>query len=409
MSEQRKEPRIIIERGREKPILNRHPWVFSGAIVEVRGGTPAPGDIVTVETHSGRFLGRGYWNVRSQIQVRLLTWGDEPVDTAWWRKMIDRAVAARRPMSEYRNAYRLINAENDFLPGLIVDRYGDWLVLQALTMGIDTRKHMIAELLMAATGAQGVFERSDVDVRGKEGLTEAVGPLIGEPPPPLIWIDENGGFGMGVDVRTGHKTGYYLDQAPSRALLHEHGGALAAHATVLNLFSYTGSFGLHAVSAGAAHVTHFDASRDALELSERIATEGISAGMGWRAEQFEYIQGDAFEFVRDQAAEGAQYDLVLCDPPKFAHNASQVDRAARGYKDLNLHSFKLVKPGGHLMTYSCSGAISSDLFQKIVFGALADSGREAQIIRILGAGEDHPIALTFPEGQYLKGLLLRVY
>ncbi|MDZ4768679.1 MAG: class I SAM-dependent rRNA methyltransferase [Chloroflexota bacterium] len=401
--------RISIERGREKPILNRHPWIFSGAIVEMRGATPDPGDLVTVETHTGMFLGRGYWNARSQIQVRLLTWDDEAIDDAWWTRMLARAISGRRAIAGTRDAYRLINAENDFLPGLIVDRYGDWLVLQALTMGIDVRKELIARLLLDLTDAKGVYERSDVDVRAKEGLREINANLAGDAPPNVIWIDEGAGFPMGVDVRKGHKTGYYLDQAPSRGLFKAGLSWLPPDARVLNLFSYTGSFGLHAIEAGAGQVINFDASRDALEFSERIAERAIAGGKSWRADQFEYIQGDAFDFVRDQTAEGQQYDLVICDPPKFAHSSAQVERAARGYKDLNLHSFKLIKSGGCLLTYSCSGAITRDLFQKIVFGALADSGRDAQIVRQLSAGEDHPIALTFPEGEYLKGLLLRVY
>jgi 23S rRNA (cytosine1962-C5)-methyltransferase len=401
--------RIIIAPGREKPILNRHPWVFSGAIVEVRGGSPAAGDLVTVETSAGKFLARGYWNARSQIQVRLLTWQDEPIDDAWWRRMIQRAIDARRGLATAGGAYRLINAENDFLPGLTVDRYGDWLVMQALTMGIDVRKAHLAALLMELTGAAGVYERSDVDVRGKEGLRDSVGVLVGDPPPELLWFPEIGGHDMAVDVRAGHKTGYYLDQRPSRALLADGAAWLPKNARVLNLFSYSGSFGLQAVSAGAAHVTNFDASREALEMSERIALHGAKHEGRWQADQFEYLQGDAFDFVRDQAENNARYELIICDPPKFAHNAGQVERAARGYKDLNLYSFRLIAPGGYLMTYSCSGAISRDLFQKIVFGALADSGREAQIVRHLSAGEDHPVALTFPEGEYLKGLLLRVY
>ncbi len=395
-------PRVIIDRGREKPILNRHPWVFSGAIVEVRGD-PAPGDLVTVTTQTGVFLGRGYWNARSQIQVRLLTWEDEPIDRAWWARMINRAIRARRSYARTHSAYRLINAENDFLPGLIVDRYGDWLVMQALTLGIDARKHEIAALLLEHTDARGVFERSDADVRGKEGLRDHIAPLAGDEPPALIWFDE-GGFEMAVDVRRGHKTGYYLDQAPSRAIVRGGLDWLTDRPRILNLFSYTGSFGLNAASAGRAHVVNLDASREALELSEQIAERAEFADS-----TFEYIQGDAFDFLRDQVSEGARYDLVICDPPKFAHNAGQVERAARGYKDLNLHSFRLVERGGWLMTYSCSGAISRDLFQKIVFGALADSGREAQIVAHLGAGADHPVALTFPEGEYLKGLLLRVY
>jgi 23S rRNA (cytosine1962-C5)-methyltransferase len=229
-------------------------------------------------------------------------------------------------------------------------------------------------------------------------LQEVTGFLRGEPAPPEITIQEDSARFL-VDVQHGHKTGFYLDQRPNRRLLGEMDSG-----DVLNLFSYTGGFGVHALRAGASRVVNVDASREALELAERnVGINGIAA------DRAEFIQADVFEYLRDAAAAGEQFDTVICDPPKFAQNAQQVERAARGYKDLNLNAFRLIKPGGHLMTFSCSGSVSPDLFQKIVFGALADSGRQAQIIRHLGAGEDHPVALTFPEGEYLKGLLLRVY
>ncbi|MCK6577245.1 MAG: class I SAM-dependent rRNA methyltransferase [Anaerolineae bacterium] len=393
---------VVIAPGREKPIQHRHPWIFSGAITELRGN-PAPGDVVDVQTQSGRFLARGYWNPRSQIQVRILTWREEPIDEAWWRLRLQRAVQARQlltvrgglPMS------RLVHAESDFLPGLIVDHYGEWLVLQALTLGIDRRKAMLATLLADLTQARGVYERSDVDVRGKEGLRDSVGGLLGEEPPEKIQLTGDKQVRL-IDLRKGHKTGYYLDQIPNQGLLADllNGGIGSDTPRLLNLFSYTGGFGLS--NPGA--VVNVDASREALELAEE--TYRLN---GFDEAHAEFIQGDVFDFIRDQAAERELYDVVVCDPPKFAHNAGQVDKAARGYKDLNLHSFKLVRPGGFLLTFSCSGAISRDLFQKIVFGALADSGRDAQILRHLAAGEDHPVALTFPEGEYLKGFLLRVY
>jgi 23S rRNA (cytosine1962-C5)-methyltransferase len=402
---------IIIKKGREKPIIQQHPWVFSGAIEAVRGG-PTPGDIVTVTDHKGAFLARGYWNPKSQIQVRILTWQDEPITGGWWRKMLKRAIKGRDRyiyLHTRDTAVRLVNAENDFLPGLVVDRYGDWLVLQALTLGIERHKTMLAELLMELLAPAGIYERSDVDVRGKEGLSPVSGVLAGQPPAPLLAIIEND-FTLQVDIVGGHKTGYYLDQRANRALLKEVCLEKAASDTqlqqlcVLNLFSYTGGFGLYALGGGAEWVVNVDASREALELAE--ANFELNRFSPDRAE---FIQADVFDYLHDQAAEGALYDVIVCDPPKFAHNAGQVERAARGYKDLNLNCFKLVKPGGYLMTFSCSGAVSADLFQKIVFGALADSRRQAQIVRYLAQAEDHPVALTFPEGAYLKGLLLRVY
>lgn len=400
---------VTVREDRVKPILNQHPWVFSGAIMEVKGD-PSPGDIVDVRLPSGRFLAQGYWNPKSQIQVRLLSWSDVSINKRFWRDLLVRAAAGRANIAD-STAYRLINAENDFIPGLVVDLYRDpetdktWLVLQALTLGIDKRKDLIADLLMEIIPCAGIYERSDVDVRGKEGLSQQTGVLRGEAPPNPIVIEE-GGHPLLVDVMRGHKTGFYLDQRQNRAIAAD----LIAHefdndATMLNLFSYTGAFGARIMGAGSgAYVTNVDASRDALELAEQTALR-----QGGDPSRSEFIQADAFEFLRDISAENGRYDVVILDPPKFAHNQSQVDKAARGYKDINLNALRVIEPGGYLMTFSCSGAITRDLFQKIVFGALADSGRQAQIIRHLSAADDHPIALTFPEGEYLKGLLLRVY
>ncbi len=404
-------PTIVIKTGREKPIIQQHPWIFSGAIDAIQG-EPQGGDIVTVTDKKGRFLARGYWNAKSQIQVRILTWQDEPIDEDWWRKMLTRAIDGRaiRSSESTTNAYRLINAESDFIPGLIVDRYDQWLVLQALTLHIDQQKHMISKLLNELLDVKGIFERSDVDVRGKEGLKESVGNLLGEEPPQYIEIAEYGKKLL-VDVRNGHKTGYYLDQVHNHWLVNNLltnkqfwvQPEKLASTNVLNLFSYTGSFGVQAVQN--AYVTNVDSSNEALELAEEIVKLN---NPDW-LERSEFIQADVFELLHDYADEKKQFDVVILDPPKFAHNAGQVDKAARGYKDINLNAFKCVKPGGYLMTFSCSGAISADLFQKIVFGALADSGRQAQILKHLGPGDDHPVALTFPEGAYLKGLLLKVY
>lgn len=418
------EGKIIIKRGREKPIRQQHPWIFSGAIDDVKDN-PAPGDLVTVLDSAGHFLARGYWNPKSQIQVRILTWQDEPIDEVWWRRMLRRAMDARLDREDIHQNWdnlpaRLVNAENDFIPGLVVDCYphanvGYWLVLQALTLGIDLRKKMLANLLndelsqyaaFRHGGLKGIYERSDVDVRGKEGLQQETGLLLGEEPPELVKMQVSEDFL--VDVRKGHKTGFYLDQAANRWLLRllvmeQHTGLEPFR--ILNLFSYTGTFGINAAVFENVYVTNVDASFDALELGEKMVRENNSLD----PDHFEFIQADVFEFLRDQAAEGQQYDVVICDPPKFAHNAGQVEKAARGYKDINLNAFKCVKAGGYLMTFSCSGAISADLFQKIVFGALADSGRQAQILKHLGPSDDHPVALTFPEGAYLKGLLLRVY
>ena len=401
--------RIILRSGREKPVRNRHPWVFSGAIDRIEGA-PQPGDIVDIAAEDGKFLARGYWNPHSQIQARILSWHDEAIDDEWWLRMLRRAIEARGPGPNEARACRLVNAESDFLPGLVVDRYGDWLVLQALTLGIDQRKAQIAAALASLLPSRGIYERSDVDVRQKEGLRPVSGLISGEDPPRLIAINEDG-ITLLVDIRHGHKTGLYLDQRQNRGLLADliKAGTSCDAPRVLNLFSYTGGFGLHALAAGAGSVTHADASREALTLAEQA-----TASNDLPADRSEFVQADVFQLVRHYEQQGEQFDIIICDPPKFAHSAGQIDRATRGYRDLNLHCFRLLRPGGLLLTFSCSGAIDADLFQKVVFGALIDSmpagaGRDAQILCRLGPASDHPTALTFPEGHYLKGLLLRVY
>jgi len=397
---------VTIAGGREKPIRNRHPWVFSGAIERVRGARN--GDIVTVVDADGNFLGIGYFNAKSQIQVRLLTWVEEPIDEAWWRARIRDAAALRHqffPLAGEPKGFRLVNAENDFLPGLVVDVYGEFLVLQAQTLFMDQIKRDLAEVLLEETGARGIYERSDIEARGREGLREATGMLAGETIPEVIEIVEDGRR-YEVDPTSGQKTGFYLDQRPNRTRLHR---ALVervgAPADVLNLFAYTGGFGIAAQQATqrTALVVNVDSSAEALRRAQ--ANTRLN---GFDSESARWIEADCFTYLREAWQRHEQYDVIICDPPKFASSAQQVEKAARGYKDLNLYAFRLLRPNGLLFTFSCSGAISRDLFQKIVFSALADSGRHGQILEHLSAGADHPVALTFPEGEYLKGLLVRV-
>lgn len=402
-------PTLILRPGREKPVLQQHPWLYSGAIAEVEGD-PQPGDLVDIETSGGEWIACGYWNPRSALQARILTLIDEPVDDNWWRAAFSRAIAARRPWLDAGLPCRLINAESDFLPGLVVDVYPDqsggrWLVLQALTLGIEVRKAHFASLLMELLEVDGIYDRSDVDIRKREGLGPAKGLLAGRAAPEhRVQVRESAGFALWVDLLKGHKTGHYLDQQANHALLHDVVAAREPGQRVLNLFSYTGSFGLAALRGRAERITNVDSSASALELAEtNLALNGFAPE---RAESFE---ADAFAFLRGAEEANDRWDVIVCDPPKFAQSPSQVDRAARGYKDLNLRCFRLIEPGGMLMTFSCSGAVSRDLFHKIVFGALTDSDRQAQIVRELGANDDHPVALSFPEGEYLKGLLLRVY
>ncbi len=404
------EPAVVIREERQKAVLRRHPWVFSGAIKTV-SGDPADGDLVVVRGERGEFLARGYWNSQSAICVRLLSWDeDQPIDEAFWRERLRRAIAARQPQNRIATqgtpaAYRLVNAENDGLPGLVVDRYGAWLVVQALTLGIEVRKQMLAGLLEELLQPAGIYERSDVDVRSKEGLAPSTGLLAGSPPPETIEIDENGRRFL-VDVRAGHKTGFYLDQRENREIIGDwfRWDEQAAEREVLNAFSYTGGFAVYALGGLARRVVNVDTSAEALKLARRnIALNGYAL------DDDDFVEGDVFSVLRYWREQGRQFDMIILDPPKFAHSARQVESAARGYKDINLLAFQLLRQGGVLATFSCSGAISSDLFQKIVFAAAVDARCDAQIVRWLAQASDHPVALTFPEGAYLKGLLCRVW
>jgi len=403
------EARVIIRGDRTKPLERRHPWVFAGAIESVRG-EPADGDLIGLYSPNGEFLARGYWNSHSQIRVRALTWVDgELIDTAWWGKRLERAVQARRTLSsEETNACRLVNGENDGLPGLVVDRYGDWLVLQAQTLGIDRRKAEVTALLNELLHPAGIFERSDdQDMRQKEGLIPVAGVLCGEPPPPLIEISEHGHRFL-VDVRGGHKTGFYLDQRETRETLrrwlHAEAELGNGNLTVMNCFSYTGGFAVYGLAGGAARVVNVDSSAEALALAKQnVALNGNVPS------DADFVQEDVFRVLRCYRDSGEGFDVVVLDPPKFAQTQAQVEGACRGYKDINWLAFRLIKPGGLLLTCSCSGAVDADLFQKVVFGALIDAKREAQIIARLGPGTDHPVSLTLPEGAYLKGLLCRVW
>jgi len=393
---------VILKKNRAKPVNRRHPWIYSGAIGRVEGD-PAGGDVVEVRDAGNNWLARGTINRQSQIAVRLLTWQqDEQVDTDFWRGRLERAIAARQALADdpTADAYRLVHAESDYLPGLVVDRYGEWLVVQFLTLGVERWKDELVRLLIdLLDGVQGVYERSDVDVREKEGLEQRTGLLWGNEPPKEIEIVENGCRFL-VDVRHGHKTGFYLDQRESRARLSEFCGG----AEVLDAFSYVGGFGVYAAAGGAKAVTLVDSSAPALELARRNFVLN-----GFESAEVECVEGNVFSVLRGYRAQERQFDVIVLDPPKFAQSGREVEKASRAYKDVNLLAFQLLRPGGVLFTFSCSGAVSADLFQKIVFGAALDAGRDAQIVGHLAQGADHPVALTFPEGAYLKGLICRVW
>ncbi len=392
---------VTLKPGREKPVRQRHPWIFSGAIARI-SPEAEDGDLVDVRAADGAWLAQGFLNRRSQIQVRILTWQEgETVDEHFWRRRLLRAVDVRRPpvVEETTDACRLVNGESDFLPGLVVDRYADWLVFQAGTLAMDRRKRMLAALLLEITGAQGVVERSDMTVRRMEGLPESREVLAGVAPPNPVTIREAGHRFL-VDLERGQKTGFYLDQRVNRQRV----AVYCRDRTVLNGFAYTGGFAVHALAAGARHVTNVDTSGDVL----RLAAENLRLN-GFDAEgQAETVVGDLFQLLRLWQTEGRRFDVIVLDPPKFASRRSHLDRALRGYKDINLQAFKLLRPGGILATFSCSGLVDPPLFQKVVFGAALDAGRQVQILEWLRQAPDHPVALTFPEGAYLKGLICRV-
>lgn len=391
---------VILHPGKDKPVRQRHPWIFSGAIARVDGRVE-PGDIVEVADATGRWLARGYFNPRSQIAVRLLSWEQErPLDADFWRGRIAAAAAGRGALGLgcETDAYRLVYAESDGLPGLIVDRYGDWLAVQFLTLGVDARRDLLLDLLEAQFRPAGIVERSDAAVRRQEGLPLRSGPARGQPPPAELVITEHG-HRFPADLLGGQKTGFYVDQRENRRIVAAH----AAGRRVLNAFSFTGAFGVYALAAGATHVTNVDSAYDALVGAETaLRLNGFDPDR-----QAESICGDVFQVLRAMRDEGRQFDLVILDPPKFARSKAELEGATRGYKDINLLGLKLLAPGGLLATFSCSGLVTPDLFQKIVFGASVDAGRDAQIIAKLSQGPDHPILLSFPEGEYLKGLLCR--
>jgi 23S rRNA (cytosine1962-C5)-methyltransferase len=382
-------------------LLRRHPWVFDGAI-ERAEGDPRSGATVEIVAADGRRLGVAAWSPESQIAARV--WSFEPdskIDDAFFRARIERAVEFRRALpgrADARGAERLVNAESDGLPGVIVDRYADVVVCQFLSAGAERWRETIVEQLVAVCAPASVYERSDADVRAKEGLESRAGVVYGSEPPAHVEIAE-GPCRFLVDVRNGHKTGFYLDQRENRFAI----GELAPERSVLNAFAYTGAFAVHALKAGADSVTNVDTSAEALELAVQQAALNEVTG-----DRLESVHADVFHELRRFRDSRRSFDVVVLDPPKFADAKAHVDRAARGYKDINLLAFKLLRPGGVLMTFSCSGAVSTELFQKIVADAAVDAGRDARIVRHLGQAPDHPVALGFPEGAYLKGLVCAV-
>lgn len=397
---------LTLKPGREKSLLRHHPWIFSGAVAGVEGN-PSSGETVDLLAMDGQFLARAAYSPASQIRARVWTFDpSQPVDADFLRRRLQNAIASRDTWHVTRDtdSFRLVHAESDGLPGLIVDRYADVLVLQSLTAGSEFWKETIANLLLDLTGLAVIYERSDADVRELEGLLPKNGILRYLSPIPNtdLQITNNVIFEHGlkfkVDLARGHKTGFYLDQRINRQRL----GVLAEGRDVLDCFCYTGGFTVNALAGGAKSVLSVDASAEALALCrENVALNALPSG------QHTTLEGDVFQLLRKFRDEARSYDLIILDPPKFAPTAAQAEKASRGYKDINLLAFKLLRPGGILVTFSCSGGIDAGLFQKIIAAAALDAGVEAQIVEHLSQAPDHPVALNFPEGAYLKGLVCR--
>lgn len=390
---------IILREGREKSLLRRHPWVFSGAIERI-DGAPASGDTLQVMDSTGKFIAWAAYNAASQITARVWSWNpDEAIDAAFFRRKISTAIAARTGLNLAKNSsgMRLIHAESDGLPGLIVDQYGDVLVMQVGSAGAEHWREAIADILQELCRPACIYERSDSDSRTLEGLELRCGVLRGILPEAVEVVEH--GLRFGVDVAEGQKTGFYLDQRDNRKLTE----TLALDRDVLNCFCYTGGFSLYALRGGAKSVLSMDASAEALHIAaENLTRNGLDESRA------EWQDADVFLALRKLRDQGRSFDMIILDPPKFAPTAAFAEKAARGYKDINLLGFKLLRPGGLLFTYSCSGGISEELFQKIIAGAALDAGVDAQIVHHLHASADHPVLLSFPEGAYLKGLVLRV-
>jgi 23S rRNA (cytosine1962-C5)-methyltransferase len=380
--------------------LKRHPWIFSGSVAKV-SGDPQSGDVVEVHAHDGAWLARASYSPQSRIRARVWTWqSEDQLDEALISRRLDQAIEARSDLAEEPelDAYREAHAESDRLPGLIIDRYGPFRVLQFLATSSEHWRDFIISHLASRGDCEGIYERSDVEVRGLEGLPPRQGSLWGKEPPAALVIREHG-LRFNIDIARGHKTGFYLDQRRNRLIFRR----IFTGGEVLDAFTYTGGFTLAALAEGAEKVLAIDSSGPAIDLArQNVALNELPQ------EHCEWLQGDVFQELRRLRDQGRSFDAAVLDPPRFAPTASQAQKASRGYKDVNLLAFKLLRPGGMLFTFSCSGGVSPDLFQKIVAGAALDAGVEASIVAWLGQPPDHPVALNFPEGRYLKGLVCKI-
>ncbi len=389
-------PHIVLKPGRDRSIRHGHPWIFSGAVASVTG-SPGPGDIALAFSHDGEPLALGFFNASSDIRFRMLSNRvDAPVDASFWAHRIRSAAALRRQfIPPGTTAWRLINAEGDGLPGLIVDRYGDDLVMSIATAGVEKHRAAILDQLQRICRPARIYERSEGRARRREGLEDRIGPAMGGMPTAPLVITENH-LRFEVDIIAGQKTGFFLDQRDNR----ERMGDLCRGAAVLNCFSYTGGFSVYCARGGAFRVVSVETSASANEMARHnLALNGFSPDV------HPVIQDDVFQYLRET---DDLFDLIILDPPSFAQSAKDVVRSSRGYKDVNLQAIRRLREGGLLATFSCSNYIEEALFEKIVLGAARDADRTAQTIARLGACSDHPVLLAHPEGLYLKGLLLRM-
>lgn len=393
--------KIILHETREKSLKRRHPWIFSKAVREVVN-PPENGADIDIYAADDSFLARASYSPNSQIRARVWSfYAEEKIDQQFFERKIREAAEARTLMLEETgmSACRLVDAESDGLPGLIIDRYNNFLVLEVLSAGAEYHLKDITSALRNIYPDDNIYERSDVEVRTKEGLESRKGVIYGEEPPEELAIKENGGMQILVNIKEGHKTGYYLDQRDNRAALSKY----CKGKSVLNCFSYTGGFSLYALRGRAKSVANVDVSQKALDIAKKnIVLNHLDPG------RVKFIREDVFAFLRKEKKAGHTYDVIVLDPPKFAESKSQLDKACRGYKDINMIAASIINPGGYLMTYSCSGHMTPDLFQKVVADALLDAGRDGQIVEFLTQASDHPVALPYPEALYLKGLVVRI-
>ena len=390
---------IILKKGKEKAALQRHPWVFSGALDKVKG-KPENGDVVKVFAFDNEFLAYGYYNANSRVAVRLLEWDEtQLINKEWYQNRLKQAIASRQfILSDETNTCRLVFSEADFLPGLIVDQYGDFLSLQILSSGIEKVKTDLVEILRTELKPKGIFDKSDATARGHEGLPIENGLLWGENPPEFLEVKENG-IRYNINIAEGQKSGFYCDQRDNRHIL----ASYTKGKKVLDCFSYSGGFSLNSLANGAASITSVDSSGLAVEtLKQNVALNHFDEA------KVTAIQSDVNKQLRAFKESGELFDVIVLDPPKYAPSRSALDRAARAYKDLNRLGMLLLEKGGLLATFSCSGAVDLETFKQIIAWAALDAGKEVQIIRQFSQPEDHPVRISFPEGEYLKGLLLRV-